>query len=127
VEVVKEAVAALNERDLDHYLACCTKDVQLLPPTAAIEGAYEGAAGVRRFFADVQDAMPDFRLDIEHLDPLGPDRVLVSLRATGSGRTSAINTDFQVTNIYDLADGKIRRVQVFRDRQEALEAAGLSE
>ena len=30
-------------------------------------------------------------------------------------------------NVYDLVDGKIRRVQIFRDRAEALEAAGLSE
>ena len=53
VEVVQRAVAALNERDIDGYLACCTEDVQLLPPTAQIEGAYEGRSGVRRFLADV--------------------------------------------------------------------------
>jgi ketosteroid isomerase-like protein len=32
-----------------------------------------------------------------------------------------------VTNIYDLANGRIRRVRVFMDRDQALEAAGLSE
>jgi len=30
-------------------------------------------------------------------------------------------------NVYELTEGKIRRVQIFLDRQEALEAAGLSE
>jgi hypothetical protein len=34
VEVVRRAVFALNERDIDGYLACCTEDVQLLPPAA---------------------------------------------------------------------------------------------
>jgi hypothetical protein len=55
VEVVQKAVSALNERDIDRYLACCTDDVQLLPPTAAVEGAYEGPSGIRRFFADFLD------------------------------------------------------------------------
>jgi ketosteroid isomerase-like protein len=30
-------------------------------------------------------------------------------------------------NVYDLVDGKIRRVRIFLDRQEALEAVGLRE
>ena len=76
VEIVREAVAALNERDLDRYLPCCAGDIQLLLPTAPIEGAYEGAAGVRRFSADLQDAMPDFRLEVERLQAIGPDQVL---------------------------------------------------
>jgi ketosteroid isomerase-like protein len=133
VEIVKRAVAALNERDLDRYMACCTKGVQLVPPITAIEGTYEGAAGVRRFFADIEDAMPDFRLEVERVEAIGPDRVLAFLHATGRGRASGIDRmpggtgDFAVTNIYDLADGKIRRVRVYGNRDEALEAAGLSE
>jgi ketosteroid isomerase-like protein len=127
VEVVQRAVAALNERDIDGYLACCTEDVQLFPPTAQIEGAYEGRSGVRRFLADVQDAGPNFRLSVERLESIGPDRVLGFLQATMSGRASGIDNDFPVTNIYDLANGRIRRVRVFMDRDAALEAAGLRE
>ncbi len=127
VEIVRRAVTALNERDIDDYLACCTQDVQLFPPSAQIEGAYEGPSGVRRFLADVQDAGPDFRLEVEHLESLTPEVVLASLRVTASGRTTGIDTDLQITNVYELAGGKIRRVRVFRDREEALEAAGLSE
>src|SRR5919204_5299835 len=127
VEVIRRAVEALNDRDVNRYLACCTEDVELLPPTSAIEGAYEGTAGVRRFLADIQAAMPDFRLDIERLESTGPDRMLVSLHATMSGRTTGIGADFQIANIYKLAGGKIRRVEVFPDRDQALEAAGLRE
>lgn len=126
IEVVRRAITALNERDIDGYLACCTEDVQLLPPTAQIEGAYDGPNGVRRFLADVQDAGPDFRLEVEHLENLATELVLASLRATATGRTTGIDTDLQITNVYELDNGKIRRVRVFRDRDEALEAAGLS-
>lgn len=122
--MVQRAVTALNERDIDSYLACCTADVQLFPP-AEIEGAYEGASGVRRFLTDVQDAGPDFRLEVEKLESIAPDLVLASLRATASGRTTGIETDLHITNIYDLDKGKIQRVRVFTDREAALKAGGL--
>jgi hypothetical protein len=46
-----------------------------------------------------------------------------------SGRASGISLggDIPATNVWDLADGKIRRVRIFLDRREALEAVGLSE
>jgi hypothetical protein len=43
VEVVKRAVAAVNARDIESYLACCTADVRMENPVAAIQGAYEGS------------------------------------------------------------------------------------
>jgi ketosteroid isomerase-like protein len=66
VEVVERAIAAINERDIDGYLACCTEDIQLQMPGVA--GVHEGADGVRRFFADIEDAGPDFRIDIERTE-----------------------------------------------------------
>jgi hypothetical protein len=38
-------IAALNDRDLDGYLTCCTEDVRLEPAWSAIEGDYEGPTG----------------------------------------------------------------------------------
>ena len=70
---------------------------------------------------------PNFQLAVEGLEIINPNRVLGFLRATMSGRVSGIDNDFPVTNIYDLANGKIKRVRVFTDRDAALKAAGLSE
>ena len=127
VEAVERAVAAVNERDIDGYLAGCTEDVELQTPLAPIGGAYEGIDAIRRFFADIEDTSPDFRLDLERVEAIGPDRVLAFLRATASARASGIATaaGLPTTNVYDFVDGKIRRIRIFFDRQEALEAAGL--
>jgi ketosteroid isomerase-like protein len=128
VEVVKRAVAALNERDIDRYLAGCTEDIEVRTPFAPIAGVYRGPDDVRRYFADIQDTSPDFRLELERVEAIGADRVLAFLRATASWRASGIPAAAGVptTNLYDLVDGKIRRVRIFLDRQKALEAAGLS-
>jgi hypothetical protein len=129
VEIVERAIAAVNDRDIDGYLACCTQDIQLQNPMTALEGIYKGSEGIKRFFADVDDAGPDFRVTIDRLESVGADRVVGFLRLNMSGRASGITLggDIPATNVYDLADGKIKRVRIFLDRQEALEAVGLSE
>ena len=127
VEVVRRAVAAVNRRDIEAYLACCTDDVQLSTPLTDVAGVYEGPDGIRRFFADVGDTGPDFQLTIERVEAIGPDRVLAFMLVTVSGRASGIPQDSHPGNVYDLAGGKIQRIRIFVDRAEALEAAGLSE
>jgi hypothetical protein len=111
VEVVRRAVDAINRRDIDAYLACCTEDVELVLPNAPLEGTYKGPSGVRRFLADVEGTGPDFRLKVERLESIEPGFVLASLRAISTGRTTGIDTGFDITNVYDLNNGKISRVR----------------
>jgi hypothetical protein len=124
---VEKVIAAVNQRDIDGYLACCTEDIQLRTPWAAIDGVYEGKDAIRRFFTDLSDTGPDFRLIIERLESIGADQVLAFLRVTVSGRASGIPaaTDSPTANIYDFVKGKINRIRIFRDRHEALKAVGL--
>ena len=127
VEVVQRAIAAVNDRDIEGYLACCTKDVELRTPLVSIGGVYEGPEDIRRFFADLQDTSPDFRIEVERMEAIDQDRILALLHVTATGRASGIPTPAATANVYDLVDGKIRRVRIFLDRQQALEAAGLRE
>jgi ketosteroid isomerase-like protein len=127
VEIVKRAITAINEGDIDGYLACCTKDVQLITPTAEVAGSYDGPDGIRRFFTDIGDAGRDIKITIEHLEAIGPDRVLALARNTGTGRASGIPMEFVTGNVYDFAGGKIQRIRIFFDREQALEAARLRE
>jgi ketosteroid isomerase-like protein len=127
VEIVRRAIAAINARDLDGYLACCTEDVELRTPFDAVGGVYEGPQGIKLFLADIEDAAPDFRLNLHGLDAIGPDRVLAFMRAGSTGRASGIPMGGEQTNVYDLIDGKISRIRIFFDRREALKAVGLEE
>ena len=121
---VRKVVVALNQRDVDGYLACCTEDVELVPATAAIEGGYTGRSGIQRFFADLHDTAPDIQVDIERLESVAP-HVLAFERATASGRTSEAGGEIDFTTVYEFAGQKIRRIQVFLTREQALEAVGL--
>jgi ketosteroid isomerase-like protein len=136
VELVERVVAAVNERDVDGYLACCVDDIKLRTPWAAVEGVYEGPDAIRRFFADLQDWAPDFRLTIDRAEPIGATRVLVLLRASLSGRASGLPAvamsgglgdagDLSTATVYDC--GKVTSIRVFLDRDQALKAVGLAE
>jgi ketosteroid isomerase-like protein len=137
VEVVRELISAVNDRDVDRYLAHCTESIRLETPWAAVEGVYEGPDAMRRFFSDLRDTLPDFKLVIERLEPVGSDRILALLRVSATGRASGISAgadalsatggDMPTATVYDLADGRVRRIRVFLDRAEAFEAVGLRE
>jgi len=70
-ETVREVLVALNRRDADRYLACCTDDIELIPATGRIEGGYIGRSGIQRFFADLGDTAPDIEVEIEQLETVG--------------------------------------------------------
>jgi ketosteroid isomerase-like protein len=129
VEVIERAIAAINARDLDGYLECCTEDIELLTPLAAIGAEYNGAWGIRRWFTDLEDVGPDFRLELERAETVEPGLVLAFMRVSGSGRTSGLQVmdGTPTANIYDMVERKIRRVRIYMDRQDALEVLGLSE
>ena len=127
VAVVERAVAAINARDIDAYLACCTGNVVLRTPMAEITGVYEGAEGIKRFLVDVEDTAPDFTIGVERVESVGASQVLAFLQITASGRSSGIPQGAPTANVYDLVDGKISRIRIFMDRHEALKAVGLEE
>jgi ketosteroid isomerase-like protein len=127
VRLVERAIAAINARDIEGYLACCTEDVKLETPVAAVGGVYEGIDGIRRYFADIEEAGPDFRIELDGVEEVDSKRVLASLRFSSTGRVSGIRLAAPLTNVYDLVDGKISHVRIFLDRREALKAVGLEE
>jgi hypothetical protein len=101
--------------------------VVLRTPLAEITGVCEGADGIKRFLVDVEDSAPDFRIDLERVESVSASQVFAFMQITASGRSSGISQDAPTANVYDLIDGKIKRIRIFLDRTEALKAVGLSE
>jgi ketosteroid isomerase-like protein len=125
VETVRRAIAAINARDIDGYLACCTENVELLLPMAGSE--YLGANGIKRFFTDIEDIGPDFRIEVQGVQAIGDSTALALLRVGSTGRASGIVVAAESANVYDFIDGKLSRIRIFLDRDEALKAVGLEE
>jgi ketosteroid isomerase-like protein len=125
VETVGRAIAAINARDIHGYLACCTENVELLLPMAGSE--YLGADGIKRFLTDIEDIGPDLRIEVQRVQAIGDSNAIAFTRFKSTGRASGIVTGAEGANVYDFANGKIKRIRIFLDRSEALKAVGLSE
>jgi ketosteroid isomerase-like protein len=125
VELVRRVVAALNARDFEGYLACCSEDVELHLPMVA--GVYEGPEGIKRWFADIEDVGPDFHIELRGVQAIGGNQVLAFFHVASTGRASRIPLTMETAQVYDLIDGKISRIRIFLDHSEALKAVGLAE
>ena len=89
-------------------------------------GTFHGPGGVEQSIKKWWDAWADITMEIEEVIDKD-ERVVVAgrSRARGNGSDVAITAEFGA--VYDFRDGRIVRVQVLAGREEALEAAGLSE
>jgi hypothetical protein len=124
VQTVRRAIGAINAREIDAYLAFCTENVELLI-AESIGAEYSAADGIRRFFTDIEDVGPDFQIEIQRVQAVGDSHVLAFLRVSSTGRVSGIVTSAESGNVYDFVDGKISRIRIFLDRNDAVKAVGL--
>lgn len=88
LELYRHAYDLFNRRDWEGFLALMDEDVEVESRLAAMEGAYRGHAGLRRWWDDVFETLPDYRVEVVEARTLG-NGALAHLRATGSGGTSA--------------------------------------
>jgi ketosteroid isomerase-like protein len=81
---------------------------------------------VRQFWRDRLSAFREIDYKVEELIDAG-DQVLATIREREVGRASGAPVEVTTLAVFTLADGKVTQLQVFDDRQQALEAVGLSE
>jgi ketosteroid isomerase-like protein len=81
---VKRWFDAFNSRDLEGMLACMHPNVDLHPlHLHGIDGAYEGHAGVREWFASLRRLEHHHRVDIAETSALGDGRVIAAGTLSG--------------------------------------------
>ena len=128
--LVRSGIEAANRGDLQVTFANYDRDVEFFPPTSLAglgdEASYHGLEARIRYEQQWRAEWGDFRYEPDELRDLG-DRMLVIGRIRTSGLSSGAATDSDFANLFTLSGGRVIREQVFFNRDEALEAAGLSE
>jgi ketosteroid isomerase-like protein len=122
IELIKEGFAAHNRGDLDAL-------VELYDPECVFEtlllGTHRGNEAIRHIYAENQRTMAGYDVVPEELIDAG-DKVVAVVKMVGSGSASRIAMDEGFAFVFTLEDGRCVREQAFRNRDEALEAAGLA-
>jgi ketosteroid isomerase-like protein len=90
-------------------------------------GNWKGLAGMAEGYRDWLRAWEDFRAEPEEYLVLDSERILVLVRNSGRGRTSGLELESRsVANLVHLRDGKVTKIVVYLDREQALADLGLA-
>ena len=92
-------------------------------------GVFRGIDEITRFFDSLSDSYDEYRVEAHEMIDAG-DRVVTVEWVAGRGLKGSDTTAWIHTDLFRMIsfeDGKIRRVEEYPSKGEALEAAGLSE
>jgi ketosteroid isomerase-like protein len=129
VAVVEAALTAFARGGLDAAAEYWTEDIdhRSIPGAVDDRGPMHGKDAVRAFYQDWLDTFDEFWTEPVEVIDAGEDQVVSVLRMGGRAKQSGIETNLTYAVLNTIRDGKIARGREYATRDEAIEAAGLSE
>ena len=130
MEIVRVAYEAFAREGLDRFMEYFTDDVEyrVLAGGGSLElGPLHGMDAVRAYFQDWIDMFDGFWQELVELIDAGEGTVFTEERYGGHARLSGVDTDQANWTVFTVRDGKIAGGGEYWTREQALEAAGLSE
>ena len=88
------------------------------------EGVQRGPDSVIRFFREWLDVWDDLEVEWE-LEELDPERALAVIHMSGRSRGSGVPGEMHFGQIWEMRDGRFKRLRTFTDIEQARRAAGL--
>jgi uncharacterized protein len=128
VEVVRRYYPAYDRGGLDGLAELWHPDINWRAAEGAIDdvGLMEGPDALRDYYRQWEETFEKLRMEVEELLDAG-DRVVAVVRWIGQMKGSDAEIEIRYAIVYTTRDGKIATGREYLTREEALEAAGLSE
>ena len=128
VEIVRRYFAAYERGGLDASAEFWHPDITWRAAEGALDdvGLMKGPGALRRYYEQWEDTFESGRVEAEELVDAG-DQVVAVVRGFGRMKESEAEVDIRYATVLSIRDGKIAAGREYFTREEALEAAGLSE
>jgi ketosteroid isomerase-like protein len=126
VELVRAVFEAFNRRDFDAALARGHDSISWGTLFSVETDVLRGKQEIRAAWERQIEAL-DVHIDVLELTPLDEKRVLAVGKWTGRGSESGTPVAQAAVQVFTVEDGQLRSVETYASRNEALEAARLSE
>jgi ketosteroid isomerase-like protein len=128
VEIVRKATDAYRRGALEEGAAWMDPEIvwdmsRLQVPDA---GVYRGFDGLLTFFNLWQESWESLELEPLEFIEAG-DQVVTVIRQSGRGKLSGAEVEHRFAQLWTLRDRRIVRMDMYPDRQAALEAADTTE
>jgi ketosteroid isomerase-like protein len=130
VEIMRRYYEAWFRRDPSE-MGTLDPEIELRPDPenewVGINDTYRGPDGVLEYVRTVEEAIEDYRPEVERLIDAG-DKVVTLAIESGRGRGSGAEVrSLRTAHVWTLRDGKAVQLDLYNDRDEALKAVGLEE
>jgi ketosteroid isomerase-like protein len=122
VDIIRELWDAYSSGDFDRVLSLC--DDHVVSVTLE-EGALCGPIALRENHERWKEAWEGAETALEEVRAGSEDQVFAMARFRARGRASGVEIKGRLYEVYVMRNGKVLRVDEFRDRADALGAAGL--
>lgn len=119
-QAVEEAAARISDPQIEWHWH---NELATFGVPQHLRGVPEIIEGWERFSRPWADLALEALEFIEAPD----DRVVTAMRQSGRERESGISMEVHFFDVWTIRDGKVRKLEIFRHRADALEAAGLPE
>ena len=86
---------------------------------------YRGHEGARQFYGEIEEIWGDSWLSVPEQMFESGEQVVAFVRSRGRGKSSGVEVEDTSANVWTIRDGKAIAYRLYRDHDEALEAAGL--
>jgi ketosteroid isomerase-like protein len=127
VGIARRAYEAFNTRDISGWVALHSADTELHDlPTVPDAGVHRGHAEMRSWAEGLIETAEDLRFEPQRFIQAG-EFVLVPVQASATGRGSGAPVEMSFCHVFEVSDGKIRRLWSYANEDDALEAVGLRE
>jgi ketosteroid isomerase-like protein len=126
LELIRRLYRAMDARDVEAAAELADPEVEWIPDKRVGEPPIRGRDEVIRFFEERAEMFGEIRTEIERLSDVD-DKVLAFIHVTGSGVSSGAGFDIRIAHLWTLRDGVVVRGEGYGDRDQALEAAGVTE
>ncbi len=129
VKSTRQLWAAFNEGEYDRVLPLLDPEIELQDwPDVPDARWHRGIEGVGGWVANMLEVIANPRIALRDFAPVDDSRFLVEADFSAVGKRSGVNPPpIHAFAVVTMRAGKFRRMELYRERAEALQAAGLSE
>jgi ketosteroid isomerase-like protein len=126
VELARAVFDAFNRRDFDAALALGHDSITWRTLFSVETDVLTGKQEIRAAWERQIEAL-DVHIDVVELTPLDETRVLGVGKWRGRGTESGVSVEQTAVQVFTIEDGRLRSVETYAGRSEALKAVGLEE
>lgn len=127
IETLRLGYEAFNRGDWDGVFRAAHPDFELKTADRVTNpGTYRGPEEARRFFEDLFVPFEEVTSEPQKFFQRGNQIVVfVTVRSRPTGSVGVVEN--RIGHLWTMHDGKVLRLEIFPEREKALEAAGLRE